>query len=75
MEALRYREIVRGQDSLNVLDIGSRHVALPASPMNAEYRRRSALAAIAGDSSYAQCASSHASHPHNSRLNPRVKSV
>lgn len=24
MEALRYREIVRGQDSLNVLDIGIR---------------------------------------------------
>ncbi len=75
MEALRYREIVRGQDSFNVLDIGIRHVALPASPMSAEYRRRSAVAATAGDSSYAQRASSHASHPHNSRLNPRVKSI
>lgn len=75
MEALQYREIVRGQDSLNVLDIRIRHVALPASPMSAEYRRRPAVDATTGDSSYAQDASSHASHPHNSRLNPRVKSV
>jgi hypothetical protein len=71
MEALRYREIVRGQDSLNVLDIGIRR-ACRASCLAHECW--SALAATAGDRSYIQDASSHASHPHNSRLNPRVKS-